>query len=670
MELRDVTQIQMPAPAGRPPEDAAAPEPRRGAIRQPSARAYWAAAVLSAFWIGAAFSFAFGFLGVEGVLALPWPWLAGLIVAVAFPVVFAWMVATLARRSEALQLAVEDVTAIAARLTLPEEAAAREVARVGRAVRRELDAMNAGLETALGRVRALESSIADRLAAAQETARSLQDGGDAIRGALREERDRLAEFAAALDAEAQRIGEGVRARAQALSQIATATAREALAAQGQLDERLSDMRAALERSGRAAGEMLDAARREGAGLAAAADALEQRFAQALQRQDRQRAALGDAASTLNADLAAIEEALARRAEALSGLAAAIAEQTKRTDAATAEAAKRAESVAGSLGARAEAIATALLSETGKLSDAAAAAEDGMRRAVRGAGEAAEALRAAFELAQADSSKAADHARHAAGALKVEADGVIEAVAAKAAEAQDALSAALGRWRTEIETLTAQAAEQAEKLRPPAPPEPPAAPDKSETATADASPTPADPSAEPQGAKSPWFGFGRRLSTFARREPASPANWRLSAALAAADQGAAPVPSPARPREPVDLHREALHVVEKLQALAIDMDRALGDDAPPDLWRRYLAGERGVYARRLSTLIGREGADKIPRRYAEDADFRLHADRYMAEFEGLLDEASARDRDQILVETFLTSQVGKLYLLLAAATGRL
>ncbi len=32
--------------------------------------------------------------------------------------------------------------------------------------------------------------------------------------------------------------------------------------------------------------------------------------------------------------------------------------------------------------------------------------------------------------------------------------------------------------------------------------------------------------------------------------------------------------------------------------------------------------------------------------------------------------SARDRDQILVETFLTSQTGRLYLLLAAATGRL
>ena len=43
---------------------------------------------------------------------------------------------------------------------------------------------------------------------------------------------------------------------------------------------------------------------------------------------------------------------------------------------------------------------------------------------------------------------------------------------------------------------------------------------------------------------------------------------------------------------------------------------------------------------------------------------------MQEFEGLLDDAASRDRDQILVETFLTSQTGRLYLLVAAATGRL
>ena len=93
-------------------------------------------------------------------------------------------------------------------------------------------------------------------------------------------------------------------------------------------------------------------------------------------------------------------------------------------------------------------------------------------------------------------------------------------------------------------------------------------------------------------------------------------------------------------------------------------------AAPDLWRRYVHGERSVFTRRLVASIGREGADKIAQRYSADGDFRHHADRYMTEFEGLLDDAASRDRDHVLVETFLTSQTGRLYLLLAAATGRL
>jgi hypothetical protein len=40
------------------------------------------------------------------------------------------------------------------------------------------------------------------------------------------------------------------------------------------------------------------------------------------------------------------------------------------------------------------------------------------------------------------------------------------------------------------------------------------------------------------------------------------------------------------------------------------------------------------------------------------------------FEQLLSAASSRDRDNILVETYLTSDTGKVYLMLAQASGRL
>jgi len=111
------------------------------------------------------------------------------------------------------------------------------------------------------------------------------------------------------------------------------------------------------------------------------------------------------------------------------------------------------------------------------------------------------------------------------------------------------------------------------------------------------------------------------------------------------------------------------VIEKLQGIAIDLDRALEDEPPSDLWRRYIAGERSIFARRLVSLLGKDGVDKIKAKLATDSEFRSFVERYIEQFEALLDEASARDRDNILVETFLAAHTGRLYLILAQAAGR-
>lgn len=137
--------------------------------------------------------------------------------------------------------------------------------------------------------------------------------------------------------------------------------------------------------------------------------------------------------------------------------------------------------------------------------------------------------------------------------------------------------------------------------------------------------------------------------------------------------ATPPPSPQQQRGAKPAEQpgtSSRHMIETLQAMAIDLDRFLEDDPPMDLLRRYRSGERNVFARRLVQVLGREQAEQIGRKYREDGEFRDTVDRYVLQFEALMEQTARTDRDNVLVETYLTSQTGKVYVALASAIGRL
>ena len=62
-------------------------------------------------------------------------------------------------------------------------------------------------------------------------------------------------------------------------------------------------------------------------------------------------------------------------------------------------------------------------------------------------------------------------------------------------------------------------------------------------------------------------------------------------------------------------------------------------------------------------------DAIAKLHRENPEFRDYAGRYISEFERVLREAAKRDPDNILRTTFLSSDVGKVYMILARALGR-
>ena len=107
--------------------------------------------------------------------------------------------------------------------------------------------------------------------------------------------------------------------------------------------------------------------------------------------------------------------------------------------------------------------------------------------------------------------------------------------------------------------------------------------------------------------------------------------------------------------------------------ALDMHviaQAMEQHVAADLWKRYQAGERAIFNRSLYTPDGQNTFDEVYHRYSTDSGFMNTVDNYLNDFERLLREADQRDPGGQLMQNYLTSDTGRVYLLLAHASGRL
>jgi hypothetical protein len=176
-----------------------------------------------------------------------------------------------------------------------------------------------------------------------------------------------------------------------------------------------------------------------------------------------------------------------------------------------------------------------------------------------------------------------------------------------------------------------------------------------------------PAVRPQAAQPPAPGPAPRREEAAapRAETAARSGW-LSDLLnrASRDEGAEPNRTVNRGAE-----RTRANSLESLDSISVDIARMIDHDAAVELWDRYKRGEHNVFTRRLYTLQGQQTFDEIRRKYQAEPEFRQTVDRYVEEFERLLAEVSRDDRDSMLTKTYLTSETGKVYTMLAHASGR-
>ncbi len=118
-----------------------------------------------------------------------------------------------------------------------------------------------------------------------------------------------------------------------------------------------------------------------------------------------------------------------------------------------------------------------------------------------------------------------------------------------------------------------------------------------------------------------------------------------------------------------LSARSSRLVEMLNGAAVDVARLLEVDVGDKAWVSYLKGDRSLFARRTVRALDRTAAAKIARHYAHDAAFRDEASHYVDQFERLSRRLLTDPDGEALLATVVSSDIGKLYVAIARATGR-
>ena len=116
--------------------------------------------------------------------------------------------------------------------------------------------------------------------------------------------------------------------------------------------------------------------------------------------------------------------------------------------------------------------------------------------------------------------------------------------------------------------------------------------------------------------------------------------------------------------------KAAQPAQRLETISLDVAQMIDHAAAATAWDRYRRGDSTAFSRRIYVGRGPQTFDEIRRRYRLDPEFRATVDRYIQEFERLLSGLSQDEASEAVAKTYLLSETGKVYTLLAHAAGKL
>jgi hypothetical protein len=690
------------------------------------------AGVFCVFWIGALTAYAVGYAATPGGQALGLSWWMLMGGAIVVPCVMSWFLAVLVRETRILRAQSRAITQAAGLLIQPDDTAAKGAARLGQVLRKELDGFNASVDAAYAKLVQLQSANRDRLTGAETSIAQAEERIGQAANKLNTEREKLQGFSQSLEQAVSGVAETLNLRVADARAAARAAADGLEAEQKAISALLEQLGSASEAAAARAAAMAQEFERQSQRLESAAEAASVRSDQVMQRHERHRAGLAETLERMKSENDNMTRALESQRDAMSKLVAVLGEEVKRIDGMATDGVRRIDSAAATISQRIVETAQTLAAEIDRLKAQSELSSTGIGNAVaqiKAAGDTSydSASRLGAQLSNLSESAARATMEVDAGLTKLQqfmADlprdvsshaeqlrGVIESQAL----AINDLSGRIANAYDQLQTLEQQTAAKAlpapvapfsaplpapqpaptpivaavapaPSVQPPpqspspaptvkpvsplserifsAPP--PVPPALGQPAPQDAAPTAKADAAATQELKG-WLGIAKRLVRLSGPEEQSTdtvgpqRNWEMKQLLQAAEQAG-------QPESPSAM--AARHAVESLQSLAIDIDRFLEDDPPLDYLRRYRAGERDIFARRLVQVMSRDTIERLTRKHKNDAEFREAVDRYCMQFETLMADIQSAGGDPAKSESTLNAPVGRAYMALARISGKI
>ena len=647
---------------------------RRAPRARPSFGAMIFAVVVGALWIGAATAYLLGLYKPAGLLALSPLEFAFSASATFAPPLFFIAIAWAFMRGHAMNTAAQALAEATDRLFSADETASRTAARLGRAVRRELDALNAGLDGAFARLRALETVLENQIAALDEAGARADVRAEAVAARLGQERERIDSVAGALSDSASRASEVVAGRvAQLKATIETAEGTLRTAGQS-LDSQASNFRIAAEAAAQAPHAAAVEIDRQAKQIESVSDAAMARSEFILGRHEKHRLAMNELLGRLKDESASFETALAEQRGALDKAVQALYAQTDKFGNLAGDTERQIETIMANGVARATQLTQSYSREAERMKETTDAANATLSRLVHSLHDAGAG---AQTLIGETATEAKAHAKALVGEAMAECERLLRAasqLASETSQIKDSLAGAVAEVEKHLLILPGVAQQEAMRVREMVRSETEEILDlsartlstiHSRRAAQTGQRHPSNEQAPAQEAGNDGLlGMARKLTQRSKRKDEAK-SWDMSTLIANVET------NEQRSKELRPVAAAALGALQAALAdMAVDLE-AISEIGPgDDDWRRYLAGDRSVFARRLANAIDDTTVNRIATLNRENGHFREAANTYITEFEAMLSRARESDGGGLLASSLLSADTGKIYLALAYALGRL
>ncbi len=117
-------------------------------------------------------------------------------------------------------------------------------------------------------------------------------------------------------------------------------------------------------------------------------------------------------------------------------------------------------------------------------------------------------------------------------------------------------------------------------------------------------------------------------------------------------------------------KNSADIISELETISIDINSIFnktGDDEA--LWKKYYEGDHSVFVRYLSKNMTKKEVVAVREDYEKKPDFRVVVDKYLDDFNSLIEAARSNNRASTLLALISGSDIGKVYYILSRALGK-